>query len=247
MKTYIYIILAILALSVYYLYHINKRQQNDIIRISNAIREQNIAKKDSLVNLIEQGRFKEDFYSTQLSLKSDWIILYVTVLFSIFGFIGVGFFIEKMNRLEHNLKNEFIGKIDKHEGEYHLHRKEFNDLKKELYILYANNHLDYAISSSNGVMSFLSYLLSSHGFLKAIEIEQNEELRKILIPVLLATLEGVFLSISKIDKNDESSTNSIKEDFNNIHEKIFEINKFNNIKSRELCAKIIVEINSFFL
>lgn len=241
MKTFIYIILSICILSILYLCHKNDRQQNDIVRLSNAIREQNISKKDSLVNLIEQERFKEEFYSTQLSLKSDWIIFYVTVLFSLFGIVGYSFFAERVNSISKVLKSEFETKIEEHKKEYVRQSHELIKIKKDTYLLLAKGYINDGNYNKNTEIGFLSYLLSAHSYFKLIEIEDNEHFCEKYLILLIATLEKSHESLVNIKQNE--STLMIKEDFVEIQHKIIEIGKYYNRRVIDLCAMIIIIVN----
>jgi len=85
--------------------------------------------KDSLVNELKEGNFREDYYTKQLAMQSDWFILYVTALFGILSIIGFAYFSHEINRT----KDYINEKIDDEQKKSMIHRMEFKELKIDHY------------------------------------------------------------------------------------------------------------------
>lgn len=81
--------------------------------------------KDSLIQQLKIHQFKEDFYINQIGIQSDWIILYVTVLFGIFAIVGYTFFFHKMDEMATRIDE----RIDEQNKEALVHKKDLRDTK----------------------------------------------------------------------------------------------------------------------
>lgn len=241
LKSLIYIIIIALCISVCYLFKLNSKKDIKINQLSNAIRIGNITKKDSLLKLVENEDFKREFYTTQLSIQSDWIIAYVTILFGVFAIIGLSFFFERINNVKTTLEASFEAKIKKYEEEYTEHKHELIKIKKDTYLLRAKGYLNDGNYNKNTEIGFLSYLLSAYCYFQLIEIEDNESFCEKYLKLLIATLEKSHESLENIKQTD--STTMIKDDLVEIQSKIFEIGKYYNTRIIDLCAMIIIKVN----
>ena len=72
--------------------------------------------KSELVKNIEAQAFKEDFYISQIGVQSDWIILYVTILFGIFGVIGYAVFRKEVEDIKSDYTNFKVEYVNHYNG-----------------------------------------------------------------------------------------------------------------------------------
>lgn len=244
----IYLILLVLCILVVYLFKENNDKGIMIDNISKAVNHKNMAKRDSLVKIIEQQRFREDFYINQFSIKSDYVIFYVTILFGMSAFIGYLGITERIENLTSFFNSTIESKTQKYEEYYQEHIKEFSliksdflAIKKDTYLLLAKNYIEFGGINKNNQMGFLSYLLVSHCYFKIIEIEDNESHCEKYLTMLVAALEKSYESLGNIKQKDNVLI--LKNDLIEIRSKIFEINKYYDTRIMDLCAKIIIKIN----
>ncbi len=84
--------------------------------------------QDSIIRKINTDSFKDDFYINQLSIQSDWIIFYVSVLFGIFGIVGFVIFDKKIEQIQKD-NNDLKINYESHFSEL---LSNFNTLKSDL-------------------------------------------------------------------------------------------------------------------
>ena len=245
-KTLNVAIISICIFGIFYLLDKSNKQTKDIAILAKAIRNQNIAKKDSLVNLITQEQFKESFYSTQLSIKSDWTILFITLIFSIFSLVGFFFFQERISRSETDFGTKLKNQSNENENQHVSHKLEFKKLEEIQYNTSANVYCFIAENSKENVEKFIYYINSAYFYMKSFELEDNESDKNDNLTAIIYSISKSVDSIKQIQKINKSDENIINQSYSKIQYNLSELSKMNYAEIRHLCAESLIEINKLY-
>lgn len=174
------------------LYSVCNETKNSVSRDKVKI-ELALAKLDSLnkeqkelwVQTIKESAYKEDFYLTQLEVQSGLVILYVSVLFGIFGIIGYAVFYKEMNdiRKDYNdFKDEqslHLISLNKKVEEYD---KKMHDSFEEVMIDFNNDYAELIAliatlqaNSKNYFISFVMYLFAIERSISTLQDDSDKD------------------------------------------------------------------------
>jgi len=203
------IVLSILA--ILYSQSSNKKNNQITTIIHTIYSKENLSNsnRDSLKNELVNLQFEKEAYINQLSLLSDWVILFVTILFAVFGFVGTTFFIAHINSVKeecmnytnsetNNNRNEIIEQnieIDKH-------KNEFKELKKVVYNGEGNASFiisDYFANHNDFLQSALFALLAAKNFKQASLLEGQAKI--IVNGVTANNLKIALEQLNRLEKD----------------------------------------------
>ncbi len=108
--------------------------QKSILRQPNVPDSVSLTKIDSLSRLLEMQEIREDYYLNQLSILSDWFILYVTGIFVIIGLAGFLIFTSNIKTLEERVSEQ--ERMNKEQ--FDKFEKEFNDIESVNEVMLGN-------------------------------------------------------------------------------------------------------------
>jgi hypothetical protein len=241
-KTYsIITILAVISVSslLMNIYNFKNASTNDsrINKITEILQKQNWTNKDSITNEVKFLEFKQEYYTQQLGIQSDWFILYVTVLFGVFGIVGYTFFMNQINTITTEANNA----IARQEKIHDEHRLEFIELKKDtlktnsdMYSIGISSHL----SMKNYVtVTVLSILTAKQNFELAQLFDKDDDNYSRRIEntkrYLQNALNGYQLQIKETGKFEFG-----KNDIEVIKSNLDAIFKCEDIPTRDLVTKV---------
>lgn len=141
---------------------------------------QNSYSRDSLRNLLEIKEIKEDHYLTQLTIQSDRIIMYVSILFVLVGLIGYTTFVNKITEINTNTQD----KISRQEEKHAVHNTEFKNLKVQNFdVLSTVLDLSSAFFIEKGLNSesIKQRLIAVFYLVSAIEITEDAKRKEAFI------------------------------------------------------------------
>lgn len=240
-----YLIFIVACMSICYLFKLNLEKDIKINQLSKAVKVQNSAKKDSLLKLIEENRFKEEFYSTQLSIQSDWTIAYVTILFGIFSIIGFSFFVDRINSVRTGLESKFDTEIKKHKEDYDEFKHSFNESKRDIYLLAASNMDTILKMNFKSNIKFLYSVGAAHNYIKAIEFEKDVENIESLINISSKRITNAFEVINTITNKDDEEFINLSNKNGDTYNRLIEIMNFDNKEVKILTAKVLASLEKF--
>ena len=172
--------------------------------------------KDSIINDLKIQKSKEDLYLSQLSVQSDTTIMYVTILFGLFGFINFlfiyEFFYKSLNTKIINLNIDTKKNIAAHDNNYKTHISDLEVQQSEIILLKANTfniiansfpkdqlsqYLDFKLHAIDSIFNFHS------------KYSKSSDSRKMIIGILM----DIKASLSEIDiENDHVEVLEIHND-----------------------------------
>lgn len=185
--------------------------------------------RDSLINQLQIHEFKEEYYVSQLGIQSDWLILYVSILFVITGFVGYTSFVNTIHQIDAKVDNA----IKEQEKKHSIHVSEFKDMKVQILELEADllesefsiySDKEFSWPALNSIlMASLKYGIVSNSKEDQAQKETYEKLRH-------ATLEMACLYVKLFYISDDEKKQKFFEAIDNekINKILFELSQTNN-------------------
>lgn len=129
----------------------------------------NSVQKERWTQTIKESAFKEDLYLTQLEVQSNQVVLYVSILFGIFGIVGYTVFYKEMNdiRKEYSdLKNKQTDHVAEIDMKIRESEESFEGLKDR-----TQNQMDeYNANIQKSIEEFKVYIEDiQKGFMASIQ------------------------------------------------------------------------------
>ena len=218
----------------------------------------NWATNSKLQNEITALKLEKETYNQMINRESDRMVLYVSILFAIFGIVGL----TVSNRISQHIKEDYIKNNSEYETKYRKIRFNQNRFNKKIisdFITHKNEindlQIDYLQTSGNmwvisssifeglPAFRFWSRLNAIEYFIKCAELRKDKEHNFIIIK---SNLESLRENISELKKQPELFIEFYEEDSDNkLRTSIMAFNtiiKFEN----EIISKIGVDIFSTF-
>lgn len=129
---------------------------------------------DSLRRAIDLRDMKQQYYLTQMSIQSDWFIIFVTVLFGVFAIVGYGFFVAHTQALAKQYKEQ--KKIQ--EEHFRQFNERFKKTEADIFRVVSGSTIfqgNYC-TEKGAYRSALKLYMDAAGFLFHIkELDESEE------------------------------------------------------------------------
>lgn len=248
------------------LYAYNKQDNNDaqLSKITNILSNQNFSNRDSLVADLKIQAFKEQYYLNQQGIQSDRIIMYVSILFGVFGLLGYFSFNSQFKFLKDvtdervkslkvetelsvgNFKSEIQTLKTRLEADYEKHRNKLFESEKRNYerssrIFLTASQLFYNIGDYGNMFLYKLSSIEEYYF-----CDNNEYLNTISS---LKQLKVIIVHINtKFPYKNETGTKSLLNSGRNTKkiDKIFsELGDSKIEVIKNLCFEIRVELKKF--
>lgn len=264
------IVISILAVLYSTTYHKKTDQISSIVHTIYSNQNSSESEADSLKNELVRVQFEKETYLSQLSILSDWIILYFSILFAAFGLIGFRYFSNefksaksgfdseiirvetdynnKINNIKTEIETNTKTEVDNFKSEIEKFKKEITNQNEELETL--NYHSNLAIgnicallaeSSVNNLYIHLNYIIQyALHYVKAWKFEQDELILKISRDYL-KKVASTLSDLEDIEQFKKQKENAIF-DPQLIFEALKEIS-YVDIDMSLLCSKILTKYN----
>jgi len=210
-------------------------------------------------------------YVDKFDIQSNWFILYVTLLFGVFGIFGYTFIVKvvegkakdvdrQTNRTNKTNDEKYKGYFEQHDkkisDKLDLYKKyfmrdvalmktDFTETKKELYIHISNmeGFLGLYFTDIHLGYSFNACVNAAKIIFKAHLLAPDE----IKDDMVLSHLTSAFAKISLMDKanNNNLIRTHLKNNENDIRISLVEINLSQNLKIQAKCAEVNVSFTRF--
>ena len=203
---------------------------------------------DSLSNIkspkeIKLNLAKESFYIEQLGRETNYIILYVSILFGIFGLVGYGLFhqvlkfeIDKIDTKIHLKINKFYKQIDNISK-----LTESNESRLSITIGNVFSNYSDLIKKNYAKKAHYNLAASLHYF-KGIMNCDNEDLKKDLLIKVKVHLDDCLSNLSKEFKKDDIIL--LKDDWNTNNKMLKDLAKCDNTEIQNILAEIRIKFKN---
>lgn len=203
----------------------------------------NLLNSDSLIYLINNDNLQQESYMDMLDRESDWFIAYVSILFVIFGIIGVSFFSYELKVIKEKTHKD----IDNYYKNYGIQIEEFLDLKIKLYKIIGSVNASTSMQYFNSSPS-ISFIASLHGA-KFRNLAYDSEISEIKKEerFTISYLENALSALNKIkleEKEDIIKFRDHIKKYEEVSEQDF-IDLFNakRIEVKSKCSEVRVMYN----
>lgn len=177
-----------------------------INELTSILKTQNSLEKDSLKYQIAELQFQKESYTDMLGRQSDWFIAYVSILFFIFGFFGYTMFIKRVDEGIKTVKKELKSNYRNQIKDYELHKKDYLDLKIEVYSGLADFNFLVANENSDAPAQLIKHALISAQYNKLCYDLSN---KKEFMSLCISHISMASFNLQEIQQNPERFSDDI--------------------------------------
>lgn len=157
--------------STIYLYIKFSNAQNRISHLENIAQLNPSMERDSLIRILDVKNIQETQYLTNLNILSDWIILYVTVLFGLVVIIQVFNFESRTKNVEDKYKQQ--EKANQYHFEKFLAR--FENLESDINAIIGRFYSMHTNIEKDSFSNFDLYLIAAESYLKSLVLKDESD------------------------------------------------------------------------
>lgn len=205
-----------------------------------------VINKDSLINQLQIREFKEEYYVSQLGIQSDWLILYISILFVITGLVGYTSFVNTINQIDTKVDNA----INEQEKKHALHVNEFRALKIQHFDSVSNIS---QMASATFFKEGLTYEALKNGLIsvvykiQAIKISNKKAYNEKLLSLAIHNLKSGLDMLNLIRKNDAFEQFFLEmANYDELRPILDEILKFENREIKDIVVDIASTLKKMF-